>query len=78
MSDQSAPDSPQAWLERARSDLALSQVALVTPGVLLADACFHAQQGTEKALKALLIDLNIAFPRTHVLETLLISSKHPD
>jgi HEPN domain-containing protein len=39
--------------------------------VLPGDACFHAQQCAEKALKALLIQLGIAFPHTHVLETLL-------
>jgi len=67
----SPPDAPQAWLERARSDLALARVALQTPGVLAADACFHAQQCAEKALKALLVHRGIAFPRTHVLEMLL-------
>jgi HEPN domain-containing protein len=40
-------------------------------GVLLEDACFHAQQSAEKALKGLLTHLGIPFPRTHVLETLL-------
>ena len=59
------------WLERARSDLQLGRVALNTPGVMLEDACFHAQQCAEKALKGLLTYLDIAFPRTHVLEVLL-------
>lgn len=40
-------------------------------GVLLEDACFHAQQCAEKALKALLLRLDIAFPRTHAIEMLL-------
>lgn len=35
------------------------------------DACFHAQQCAEKALKALLLQLEIAFPRTHAIEVLL-------
>lgn len=65
------PESPQAWLQRAPSDLRLGRVALDTPGVLVEDACFHAQQCAEKALKVLLIERGIAFPRTHVLETLL-------
>jgi HEPN domain-containing protein len=66
-----APDSPQAWLERARSDLALARAALTMLDVLLEDACFHAQQCAEKALKALLMERGIAFPRTHVIEMLL-------
>ncbi len=71
MSDHPAPDTPEAWLHRAHSDLALGRVALSTAGVLREDACFHAQQCVEKALKALLIYKNLAFPRTHVIETLL-------
>lgn len=65
------PESPQAWLGRAHSDLALASVALRAPDVLLEDACFHAQQCAEKALKALLLQRGLPFPRTHVVETLL-------
>jgi len=71
MSEPLRPDSPQAWLVRARSDLALARAALNVPDVLLEDACFHTQQCAEKALKALLIRREIAFPYTHVVETLL-------
>jgi len=35
------------------------------------DAAFHAQQSAEKALKALLSDRGVAFPRTHAVEVLL-------
>lgn len=59
------------WLQRARSDLNLGKVALRTKGVLPEDACFHAQQCAEKALKALLLKLGIEFPRTHAIEVLL-------
>ena len=65
------PDSPGAWLERARSDLALARIALTAPDVLLEDACYHTQQCAEKALKALLVLHQIDFPRTHILEALL-------
>lgn len=65
------PDTPAAWLERARSDLALSRAAVVMPGVVLEDSVFHAQQCAEKSLKALLIHRSITFPRTHALELLL-------
>ena len=71
MSELPPPDSPKAWLVRARSDLALAQAALTLPGVLLEDACFHTQQCAEKALKALLLQRGIEFPYTHVVETLL-------
>lgn len=71
MSDRPAPETSQAWLQRAHSDLALGWIALETPEVLLEDACFHAQQCVEKALKGLLIQHRIAFPRTHIIETLL-------
>jgi len=61
----------QGWLERAQSDLQLGKVALKTTDVLPEDACFHAQQCAEKALKALLLYLDIDFPKTHTIEVLL-------
>ena len=39
--------------------------------VLPEGACFHAQQCAEKALKALLLQREIPFPRTHSIEVLL-------
>jgi HEPN domain-containing protein len=71
MNDQQPPEVTQGWLERARSDLTLGKLALKTRGVLPEDACFHAQQCTEKALKAYLSQLSIPFPRTHAIEVLL-------
>ena len=71
MNDVQPPEVLHLWLQRARSDLALGKAALQTPGVLPEDACFHAQQCAEKALKGLLSDRGIPFPRTHVLEVLL-------
>ena len=60
-----------AWLKRARSDLQLGRAALNTPDVLPEDACFHAQQCAEKALKALLLHHQVHYPRTHSIEVLL-------
>ena len=71
MNDVQPPEVLHLWLQRARSDLALGEAALQTPGVLPEDACFHAQQCAEKALKGLLSGRGIPFPRTHVLEVLL-------
>jgi len=64
-------DTVLGWMQRARSDLQLARVALRARGVLPEDACFHAQQCAEKALKALLLQRKIDFPKTHVIEVLL-------
>ena len=39
--------------------------------ILKGQVCFHAQQATEKALKALFLSRSLAFPLTHDLEELL-------
>ena len=70
MSDQ-VPELVQDWLLRAHSSLKLGRAGLRTRGVLPEDACFHAQQCAEKALKGLLTHLAIQHPRTHALEVLL-------
>ncbi len=62
--------SSAAWLRYARSDLELSRVS-APPEVLLEGLCFHAQQAAEKALKAILIDRGVPFPRTHSIGTLI-------
>ncbi|NOH03080.1 MAG: HEPN domain-containing protein [Chloroflexi bacterium] len=64
-------DITMAWLQRAHSDLQLGRTALVAKGVLPEDAAFHAQQCVEKALKALLLHMEVAFPKTHAIEVLL-------
>ena len=54
-----APDDPIEWLNRARSNLTQAQTRIA--GVYLEDLCFAAQQAAEKAIKALLIHLDIDF-----------------
>lgn len=49
----------------------MGRTALDTKGVLPEDAAFHAQQCAEKALKALLLHREVAFPKTHAIEVLL-------
>jgi len=78
MVEQRRLEVASVWLQRARSDLRLAEAALKTIGVVPEDACFHAQQSAEKALKALLIAHGLPFPRTHVLETLLDLLKAAD
>ena len=66
------PPSPsQEWLEYARADLAAARVLGHAPQVSPAITCFHAQQCAEKALKAVLVQHEIVFPRTHIIERLL-------
>lgn len=56
-----ASESPTAWLRHARSDLALAE-APPPEGVLLELLCYHAQQATEKALKAVILQLTRSEP----------------
>jgi hypothetical protein len=56
--------SPQDWLSRAKSNLALAQAGRHVTSVYLEDLCFEAKQAAEKALKALCIYLNLDFPKT--------------
>ncbi len=65
-----SPGSPEDWLRRSRSDLAIARMPPPV-GVLPEDLCFHAQQAAEKALKAVLIASSIPFPRTHNITRLL-------
>ena len=63
------PDDPREWLNRSRSNLA--QAKAKRKGVYLEDLCFDAQQAAEKAIKALLIKLDMNFPYVHDLAELL-------
>jgi HEPN domain-containing protein len=63
------PDTAEAWLEHARSDLKIAQASV--PDVYLEDLCYHTQQCAEKALKALLVLHKIKFPFTHDLSELI-------
>lgn len=55
----------------AREDLGAAQYLVEERKDYYGVACFHAQQASEKFLKAYLVNQNIAFPRTHDLEYLL-------
>jgi len=63
------PEDPREWLNRARSNLALAKAK--RKGVYLEDLCFDAQQAAEKAIKAVLIKLDVDFPYVHDLARLL-------
>jgi HEPN domain-containing protein len=64
------PGSPKDWLRHAFSDLELAHIA-PNEKILLEDLCFHAQQASEKALKAVLVANGIPYPKTHNIRTLL-------
>lgn len=65
------PTDPREWLNRARSNLVQASAGARLAEIYLEDLCFQAQQAAEKALKAVLIALNLRFPYTHDLATLL-------
>lgn len=69
------PGSPQDWLAHAESDLNLARIAREQKDVLPEQACFHAQQAAEKALKAVLLFKKIEFPLVHDIEELLELAK---
>lgn len=71
------PGSPQAWLSHAQSDLELARLGHSSKDVLAAQICFHAQQATEKAIKAVFLSRQIDFPLTHDIEQLIeIAEQH--
>lgn len=65
------PGSPDEWLNHAKSDLRLAYLAAGDEFVRREQACFHAQQAAEKAIKAILLSRKIEFPLTHDIEELL-------
>jgi HEPN domain-containing protein len=56
-----------AWIERVEEDYLLIRSCLRYKRPLVSSACFHAQQCTEKYLKAYLSQYKSDFPRTHDL-----------
>ena len=60
---------PEAWLKQAHNDLALARLA--KDNGFMAQACYHASQAAEKALKGALLELGIEPPHTHVLNDLV-------
>jgi HEPN domain-containing protein len=65
-----APGSAEDWLRHAESDLAVARLGK-RDKVLLETLCFHAQQATEKSLKAVLVHKCIVFPPTHDLALII-------
>lgn len=68
----------QEWISKAENDLKNAIHTLKLGADCPTDTvCFHAQQCVEKYLKAFLVALEIAFPKTHDIETLVrLMPKH--
>lgn len=68
--DDSAHGSAAQWLRYAIADLAIARMPLPVDGLLELHS-FHAQQATEKSLKAVLVHCGVAFTKTHSIEHLI-------
>lgn len=58
------------WMRHAHADLTIARMVdqeAIAPEIL----AFHAQQAAEKALKALLVQKQVEFPRLHVIGLLI-------
>lgn len=68
-------------LFRANEDIAvMNNLINSEPGYYTSSICFHAQQASEKFLKAFLAYNDVDFPRTHDIDVLLRESRkiNPD
>jgi HEPN domain-containing protein len=65
------PEEVAAWLAKADGDLRMAAAAVALDDPLWDQACFHSQQASEKALKALFVSLYAEVPRTHDLTFLV-------
>jgi len=64
-------DAAADWLAKVRGDLRMTEFALLASPPLGDQACFHAQQAAEKALKSVLVAHQTPFPFTHNLAVLV-------
>lgn len=68
----------RGWLEKARRDLIIADKELDSEEPFTDIVCFHAQQATEKYLRAYLLWEEVEFPRTHAWEDLLLLAGQKD
>jgi HEPN domain-containing protein len=64
------PTGVDAWLAYAREDLESAKRSVQEEWVVPRHVCFLSQQAAEKALKAVLRQAEIEFPKTHDLNLL--------
>ena len=56
------------WVRKAESDFLLASTIARGARPFHDEQCFHCQQSSEKYLKALMEELGLVVPRTHVLK----------
>lgn len=61
-------DEARRWMAYAKSDLDAAYALLESGEFFPRQVCFMAQQAGEKALKAILVFLEIPFPQIHDLD----------
>jgi HEPN domain-containing protein len=64
-------DLVRQWFAKAELDYRAAERLVRDPEPLREIIAFHCQQAAEKYLKAVLVSLQIEFPKTHDLEELL-------
>lgn len=76
MTEPETGDEAARWLSYAQGDLLSAETLLARQEVPPRNACYLAQQAAEKALKAILVFLEMEVPRTHDLDS--VASRIPD
>jgi HEPN domain-containing protein len=70
MSESERAIEAQRWLRYAQEDLVAAEAIIGQPDIAPRHACWLAQQAAEKALKAVLVFLQVDFPYRHDLDAL--------
>lgn len=70
-------DLGREWLERARDDLRSAEAHHADTSLSAGTTCWLAQQAAEKAIKALLVRVQVDFPFTHDLAALSLLLEKP-
>jgi HEPN domain-containing protein len=86
MSEDDRLQEMRRWLRYAQEDLGAAEAMFGRARIVPRHVCWLAQQAAEKAIKAVLVFLQIDFPRTHDLDTLrnlvpdgwAFKADHPD
>jgi HEPN domain-containing protein len=64
------PSDAKIWIEYSESDLRAADTLLESEEFFPRQICFFAQQGAEKAIKAILVFEEVSFPKNHDLDRL--------
>ncbi|NOY61372.1 MAG: HEPN domain-containing protein [Calditrichaeota bacterium] len=70
MQNNSIVSETKRWLRYAKEDLIAAEAILKSSTLFPRHGCWLAQQAAEKAIKAMLIFLQIRFPKSHDLDAL--------